>query len=250
MNDSNVTLSAAWTYSLSLVASSSLLGFLLYSIGASMGCIVPAIVAVAAVISQRAFLLAAMPFVVFATLSITLVFDRMLVFDSMAMSSVESLLLGITGLTIIATAGRVQSIMHPSVRQVITQRVAYTPAAAGSLRQFVAPSHLISLLLFLVAWFAAGYLVADFNLATSNPQQFERYRLHLKQNVGLVPWAYLGIQLVVLLGLFFSVVHGVLSYLRCRNNDGMMAAMLLRHELWRWNGSEQRMIAKALRNRD
>lgn len=168
-------------------------------------------------------------------------------FSRPIMTGTEKTLLGLATLITIALGSRLQTLVVPEHQKVVTQRVAYAPTKLQSQRTQNIAGYLLSLLAIAAAWFVAGYLNSEFSWATENSANFQQYRTALRSGIRLVPWAFNGIRLTIYFATMFAIVHGVLSYLRCRNNDGQMGAMLLRHELWKWNRWEQKAVAKAAR---
>jgi len=159
----------------------------------------------------------------------------------------EPSVLGIVSLITIAIGARLQTLLIPVHQKVVTERIIYSPTQLKPGLSQVANSYFVSLLFIVCAWLLAGYLNSQFAWATQNTSNFENYRSSLRQGIRLVPWAFNGIRLTIYLATLFAVIHGLLSYVRCRNNNGQMGAMLLRHELWKWNRWEQKAVAKAAR---
>lgn len=242
MTDSKQQVDPTWDYGFLTLLSCALVSFLLYSRGASIVCAAPILLCAVALVMRRSFLLFVLPYVVMVTICVTVLSDR-LQFSAMRGSA-----LAISAFVAVAVSSRLHGMLFPTSRRVLTQHVVYSVPPVSRSRQRAA-SHVVSLVFMAIAWWFAGYLNSDFAMAV-NSSQFQEYRIWTSESFRMVPWAYCGIKIVIVLATLFSVAYGLLSYLQCRSDSGMMAAMLLRHELWRWNGKEQRMIAKALKHRD
>jgi hypothetical protein len=68
----------------------------------------------------------------------------------------------------------------------------------------------------------------------------------LDQRIGLLPEWYVGVKVLFAITILIWVVRQMFDYVALLHRDHSVAQMHLRRELWRWDGSEQRMIGKQL----
>jgi hypothetical protein len=76
-------------------------------------------------------------------------------------------------------------------------------------------------------------------LATGSAQAIRDYRLY--------PHGLLAVKLVLSVFATFLAMLGLLTYLRWRASDRSEASLLLRQEMWKWCGNEQKLVARLAR---
>jgi|GEM_PF-5803721 len=163
-------------------------------------------------------------------------------------------LLAISGIGTIVLATRYRQLRAPAANLLASQRMNYTPVkqtmAAKSLdRESNSKPFdfgLFSTLAFLVVgWLVAGYMSSQLAQVLMNYEQ-SRIFLDNPKNIGLLPEYYVGLIVLFIFAALLWFARQVFSYLVLRQRDGSVAAMHLRIELWKWDGSDQRRIAKEL----
>lgn len=155
----------------------------------------------------------------------------------------------------VAAAARLQSLAKRASHRITSSRMNYTPtrtsksSAARGLQTRFGVGHFLTIGFVLFAWWFAGYLSSQLTAFVRSPNNYRQaYRL-LDQRVGLLPEWYVGIKILFMLTLLLWLIDRVFGYLSLRQ-DGSVAAMHLRSELWKWDGSEQRMVAKQLQKNE
>lgn len=214
-----------------------LLSLQIWYLGGSMVEMVPAIYVIVAVLGRLKWLLTMVPVAIFGSLLVAFLWDGFRV------TELESLILALTSCVVIGASFRLSEIVgarHP------TRMGRKLFRASVPKFDRIAPSHLVSLLLFGLAWWSAGYLITDFTNAANSPRYLAEYQLWLKRTYRLVAWAYCGIQIVVVLAAVFTITNGLLSYWGVSSRAGLMPHVRLLHELWKWNGPDQRRIGRAV----
>lgn len=158
--------------------------------------------------------------------------------------------LALTAIVAIGAAWRFETSVRPAGSEVTTH-VNYVPSRRPTVNpNHLTPGHAISCVLIVVGWLASGLLCKKLIEITADERAYRVYAELLKVRVGLIPEAYLGMRLLFTLALVFWICWTCFSYLQIRQREGSVAAMHLRGELWRWNGGEQRSIAKQLRKNE
>ena len=69
-------------------------------------------------------------------------------------------------------------------------------------------------------------------------------QLQHAQEFGLLPQGFVAVQLALALLVLFLVCQCFMGYARWLLDGKALAAMRLRHEAWKWNGPEQRLVAR------
>lgn len=162
-----------------------------------------------------------------------------------------SFVLTVVTLSLVAAVARLEQIVCSSAHQAATLQITYVPISRSfDLQNSPSNRHLMSLLFILGAWLLTAYWTFDFSWSVTDVRVFNQYREGLQLRFGLVPAGYLGIQLVFLLATLFAIAQGMLFFFKRSDGTTSMSQLLLRHELWKWNGWEQRKIAKALKKRN
>ena len=133
---------------------------------------------------------------------------------------------------------------------VVTTRMNFTAPKRTQLlptRLNVTGGHLLSLLLILLAWIGASLLCGQFAAITESRQAYQLLADDLKQNIGIVPAGWIAIKLFLILLTAVWLANEVLQYMSVNRSRSDVGGIVLRDELWKWNGREQRMISKQLR---
>ena len=154
------------------------------------------------------------------------------------------------GIAIMAT-WRLHTSLNPVAQAAITTHVNYVPARRSlDKTEHLTPTHATSCILIVIGWFVSGMLCKKLIEITADERAYEVYAELLKARVGLIPEAYLGMNLLFAIALVFWVAWTCFSYLQLRQRRGSVAGMHLRGELWKWNGAEQRSISRQLRKNE
>jgi len=165
----------------------------------------------------------------------------------------EQLLLGVSVLVAVVCSLRFLTLQRPGFDRVVTERMNFTPLGKSNpwpRRMTFGPGHLCSVLLLAGAGLLASLLCSQFASVTANRRQFADFAWQLHIDVGIIPAAYFAIRILFVLFILLWATREVLSYLDLWRNTDSVSGMLLRSELWRWNGREQRMISKQMRKND
>lgn len=165
----------------------------------------------------------------------------------------EHLLLGLSVLIAVVSGLRFLTLQRSGFERVATTRMNFTPIdRSNPWRQRLAfgPGHLCSVVLLAGASLIASLLCSQFASITANKRRFADFAWQLHVEVGIIPAAYFAVRILVVLFVLLLLAREILGYLDLWRNVDSVSGMLLRGELWRWNGREQRMISKQMRKND
>lgn len=162
-------------------------------------------------------------------------------------------LLALSGITTIVLAARYSALCMPAAERIASQRLNYTPTyitmkpESRTSRSRIDLSWLFTLGFLVIAWSVASYMSSQLSAFLRN---YETVRIILDRRIGLLPEWYVGFIVLFVLGGVLWLAQQFFGYLVLRQRDGSVAAMHLRSELWRWDGSEQRRIGRELGRKD
>lgn len=109
-------------------------------------------------------------------------------------------------------------------------------------------SKLVTLAICLIAWLLAGLACAELTEISTNRQAYLQYLEDLRADWGLeIPEVYIGMKLLIGMALISWLARAIFIYQGLVKAGGELSSIHLRSELWKWNGSEQRMISKQLK---
>jgi hypothetical protein len=177
--------------------------------------------------------------------------------SSTLVNTPQRYLLACTGVLSIVAALRYRTAKQPVSQLMASARMNYTPLqAVNSLSKSTGKSaenvgriglgHLLTLPLLFCAWWCAGYLSTQLVTFVSSPRAYRSAYRILDQRIGLLPEWYVGVKVLFAITILIWVVRQMFDYVALLHRDHSVAQMHLRRELWRWDGSEQRMIGKQL----
>lgn len=168
-------------------------------------------------------------------------------------------LLVCTGVLSIVAALRYRTVAQPVAKLMASTRMNYTPQqAVNSLSKSQAATkrgyhlgnvgfgHLLTLPLLVGAWWLAGYLSTQLVTFAASRRAYRAAYQILDGRIGLVPEWYVGVKILFTLTIAIWIVRQIFDYLALQHDDPSVANMHLRSELWRWDGSEQRMVGQQL----
>lgn len=188
-----------------------------------------------------------------ATLMAILVLSQ---FTYQPLESGQRTWMGLSSLFLFASVFRFLATERTASEFVVTSRMNYTPInrvnSGNTLKVRSAPGigHLLSIGVLFVAWLGARYLCGQFIKMAQDPAVYRQYARVLDNQLGLIPAGYIGISLILVLCLLLWIIREVIAYLQLLGSTKSVSGMLLRSELWKWNGREQRLISKQLRKNE
>ena len=199
------------------------------------------VITVALIWNQSNFVAGVAIFLAFLSMAI-LGFSERFQLDSLG--SFEQFFVSASGLIYIAFVLRFSTVSDSQLGGLLTSRINYTPTRKIDDSQKAMQGNYMSAGLLIAAWLFAGYLCGDLRRIQEGGV-YRRMLLQLRANIGLeTPEIYLAMKLLITLMLLLWIVNQVFSYWQFRSDSGSVAAMHLRSELWKWNGSEQRRVSK------
>lgn len=74
--------------------------------------------------------------------------------------------------------------------------------------------------------------------------------LTLGPHVGIIPEAYFGMRIVFAFAIVAFLARGLLSYWQLLTNPRSLSSVVLRREVWRWQGGEERRLARFFRKQN
>lgn len=222
---------AVTVYSTLLTVAAAFIAYCLYLSFASMNWVVIVPLMSATFVFCRWRVLAlAIPAVVFFVIGISSI-EAM----DYGQQLVGSLPLGMACLILIACTMRYQVFAH---HEATTHLVIPPTRKHGTVESRFATSfhieELASLILIPIAWAISAFTVRLMSNGLSQAQS----------EYGLLPQGLLAVKMTLALAFLFLVFQGALGYCRSRCRDRVGASMVLRQEIWKWNGQEQRVVAK------
>lgn len=152
-----------------------------------------------------------------------------------------------TGLVSIVASSRCLAFARPTVPLFASRRVNYTPHhRPDDKKGRIGWGHFLSVPMLLLAWWMAKYLSGQLTVFATSDQAYKQAYMILHKRLGILPEWYVGLKVVFFLAFLLWICRQIFGYLTLQRREPSVAAMHLRSELWKWDGSEQRMVGRQL----
>ena len=159
--------------------------------------------------------------------------------------SMEAKLIAFSGLIAIVTSARLSGLNKPFSRLIASRRI-NNSASGNKASTPIGWGHTLTLPLLLFAWWFAGFLSSHLTLFARNSHAYGKAYGRLHENLGVLPEWYVGLKVLFFLTFVLWICRQIFGYVALKNRDRGVAAMHLRSELWRWDGTEQRWVGRQL----
>ena len=164
-----------------------------------------------------------------------------------ASSWMEQIQLALCAVATFAATLRFQSARDFAYSSAIRSHLDFRPLARSIPQQSLGGGHFFSIGFWIGSWLFAGFLCSHFTILTGNRRLYGEYRRLIDIQIGLIPEWYIGMKLLLSLGLLLGAARFILAYMRLQQPHTNESALLLRSELWNWDGRDQRRVARARR---